>query len=266
MGLFFNACSSNNVKSERPSQNDTTKIKITSPPFHGTIFIASHIVTPSDSSTFKSNTYEGQKSRTIFDRREGKFVDANVFIFKTQFNDGVTFETWVNPEFDSVDSAKMAAQKYDKVIGRIPAVLRKGIKHLTVNKGTEAFGGNGGTGGLLIHTGMAKNYEKEGILAETLVHESTHISLQPKYNALSGWMAAQEDDPTFISTYAKENSEREDMAESFLPYIDVRYRSDRISKGLADTIKAAMPRRIAFFDSVIAADHLNMSPFKKKEK
>jgi len=43
---------------------------------------------------------------------------------------------------------------------------------------------------------------------------------------------------------------REDIAESFLPYLAVRYRSDRISHALADRISEAMPNRIAYFDGI----------------
>ena len=39
------------------------------------------------------------------------------------------------------------------------------------------------------------------------------------------------------------------VAEGFLPYVAVRYRSDRISQSLADTILAAMANRIDYLDA-----------------
>ena len=50
-----------------------------------------------------------------------------------------------------------------------------------------------------------------------------------------GWTAAQAADPDFISTYARDNPTREDVAETFLPYLALRYRPDRISRSLAAT-------------------------------
>ncbi|MEX2271213.1 MAG: hypothetical protein WD690_07080 [Vicinamibacterales bacterium] len=59
----------------------------------------------------------------------------------------------------------------------------------------------------------------------------------------------QAQDNTFISTYARDNPTREDLAESFLPYLAVRYRPERITQALADTIRHAIPNRIAYFDA-----------------
>jgi len=56
---------------------------------------------------------------------------------------------------------------------------------------------------------------------------------------------------TFISTYAQDNPTREDIAESFLPYVALRYRRDRISDELASTFETTIPKRILFFDSVV---------------
>ncbi len=63
-------------------------------------------------------------------------------------------------------------------------------------------------------------------------------------------LAAQEADDRFISTYAEDFPDREDIAESIVPYIAVRYRSDRISEQLRSTILDAIPNRIDYFDSL----------------
>ena len=76
------------------------------------------------------------------------------------------------------------------------------------------------------------------------------------HSASAGWIAAQGKDPAFISTYARDNPTREDIAESFLPYLAVRYRPERISQTLANTILQTIPNRIAYFDSL----GLNMLP------
>ncbi len=41
---------------------------------------------------------------------------------------------------------------------------------------------------------------------------------------------------------------REDIAESFLPYLAVQHRSDRISQSLANTIRQTIPTRIDYFN------------------
>ena len=53
-----------------------------------------------------------------------------------------------------------------------------------------------------------------------------------------------------------ERLEREDIAESYLPYFAVRYRSERITPELRDSIESAIPNRIKYFD----AQNFNMYP------
>ena len=65
-----------------------------------------------------------------------------------------------------------------------------------------------------------------------------------------GWRAAQSADPEFISTYARDNRNREDIAESFLVFLAVRHREERISNSLIKTITDAIPNRIAYFDEL----------------
>ena len=77
------------------------------------------------------------------------------------------------------------------------------------------------------------------------------------YHAESkGWLEAQNLDCEFISDYARDYPIREDIAESYLPYLAVRYRSDRISESLKKTIEEAIPYRIKYFDN----QNFNMYP------
>ena len=71
-------------------------------------------------------------------------------------------------------------------------------------------------------------------------------------------MEAQNLDCEFISTYARNNQIREDIAESYLPYLAIRYRSDRISNDLKKKIEDAIPNRIKYFDD----QEFNMYPIK----
>ena len=123
-----------------------------------------------------------------------------------------------------------------------------------INKGVQPFGG--GNRSMLIHTGQSALYETDGILEETIVHELTHTSLDADYFNHPDWRAAQNSDPEFISTYARDFPDREDLAESFLMWIAVRYRPDQISTQLKSTIEQTIPGRLTFFDNL----GLDMSP------
>jgi len=52
----------------------------------------------------------------------------------------------------------------------------------------------------------------------------------------------------FVSTYARDNPGREDVAESILPYFAVRRRSARLGDADRTAILAAIPNRLEYFD------------------
>ena len=225
------------------------------PPYSGTIFIDPDIITEADPTTFLGLTYAGQGQRTMFDRRVGNFVDLNAYLFNAQYSDGLQIEFEVNPEFGSVAAAQSQVAYYAPVIGRLPRVLRVHVRTSWIHKGDQPFGG--GNNNLLIHTGsVAQSYIASGILEEALAHEASHTSLDGSHAAAPGWLAAQAADADFISTYARDNPTREDVAESFVPYLAVRLPGNRVSALTAQTILNTMPHRIAYFD----AQRFDLSP------
>jgi len=226
----------------------TSSPEITEPPFGGTIFIDPDIITSDDPTAFSSISYTGRGQRTMFDRRVNSWIENEAFLFHAEFDDGLTTEVQVNSEFETPEAALVDATIYAREIGRVPTALRVDMNSMWIHKGEELFGG--GNNNVLIHTGQAANYVRDGILAETLVHEASHTSLDARYANHPDWRDAQSDDPTFISTYARDNPDREDIAESFLPYLAIRYRSDRIDDSLKNAIERSMPNRISFFDEL----------------
>ncbi len=223
-------------------------VEVSTPPFWGTIFIDPDIITEQDPSAFVSATYSGTGSRQMFDRRENNWVVLNAFLFNVIFSDGLTTEVQVNPEFSTVDDARIEAEKYARLIGQLPTTLRNHVDTVWIHKGTEAFGG--GNRNILIHTGQAALYEADGIIEETLFHEGTHTSIDEAHASHSDWIQAQNSDPTYISQYAQDNPTREDLAESLLTHFAVRYRSDRISSTLYNQITSTIPNRLNYFDSI----------------
>lgn len=218
------------------------------PPFSGTIFIDPDIITSADPTAFESVAYTGRGDRTMFDRRAGTWIQNNAYLFQATYNDGLSAEIQVNSEFGSESAAMVEASRYALEVGRLPTVLRSEMQTMWIHKGVQPFGG--GNHNILIHTGQSDLYIRDSILEETLVHEASHTSLDPTHAASSGWLAAQLADPEFISTYARDNPNREDVAETFLTYLAVRHRADRISTGLKQTIEQAIPNRIAYFDGL----------------
>jgi hypothetical protein len=229
------------------------------PPFHGTIFIDPDIITPDDPTTFLKLTDAGHGKRKMFDRRVDGWIEVDAYLFIAHFDKDRTIEVQVNPEFGSTEAAMKEAEKFAPVIGRLPAILLTQVETVWIHQGEKPFGG--GNKNLLIHVGQADKYLADGILEETLVHEAAHTSLDGKHAAADGWLKAQREDGEFISKYARDNPKREDIAESYLPYLAIRHRRDRIKAELAEKITRAMPHRIEYFD----AQSFDVRPIEKDE-
>ena len=217
-------------------------------PFYSSIYLDPDIITPSDPTTFHGLTPRGQGLRSMFDWRVARKIQVNAWLFDAMFSDGLSAEVQVNPEFGE-DAARAEAEKYTVVIGRLPQALRVSRQFVMIHRGVHPAGG-GSDGSLLIHTDQAVQYEAGGFLEEILVHETAHTSLDAIHALHPQWLSAQSSDPGFISTYARDNPGREDVAESFLMYLIVRYRLERISQSVAATALQTIPNRIAYFDSL----------------
>ena len=209
--------------------------------------------------------YEGQKQREMFDRRRNSWIKNSAYIFNAIFSDGSNIEVQVNSEFSSSENAFNYAEKYSKVIGQLPNILRKDVRTVWIHKGKNPFGG--GNFNLLIHTDQGDEYISKGILEETLIHEASHTSLDwpgiSKNHGISkGWIEAQKADKGYISDYAEDYPNREDIAESFLPWVVVRYKADRIGKKHRNKIIKAIPNRLRYFD----LQGFDMRPLKLNEK
>ena len=219
------------------------------PPFGGTIFIDPDIIKTTDPSTYRGATYKGRGVRTMFDRRNGgDWIQNKAYLFSATFKKGKAkriVEVQVNSEFSSVGASNVQVSKYMKALGRIPYMLLKDADTVWIHKGVEPFGG--GNRNYLIHTGYGENYIRDGILEETFVHEGTHTSLD-SYHYTSTWGCAQKSDVTFISNYARDYPDREDHSESFLMWMALKYRSERLSEDVKTKIKKAIPNRLQYYD------------------
>lgn len=226
------------------------------PPYYGTVFLDPDIINENDPTSFIGLNYIGKGKRTMYDYRVEDWIETEAFLFKAQYDDGYTIEIQVNPEFNSIEKAQFQASRFAGPIGRLPTTLRSKLETVWIHMGDKSFGG--GNNNILIHTERADQYISEGILEEALVHEGTHTSMDPSYADSDEWKEAQYLDDNFISTYAKEFPNREDLAETYLLYFALKYRSDRLSSDLINTIEKTIPNRIHFFDQL----KLEMHPIK----
>jgi len=219
------------------------------PPFDGTIWYFPTVINSNDPTTLQELIYIGQDNREMYDRRKGgRWINNKVFLFNAIYEER-TIEIQVNSEFNNPDNAFEEAFFYSEIIGRLPNFLLTSVKTVWIHKGNNDWGG--GNENLLIHTGRSKEYISKKIIEEVFIHEAGHTSLDWNWGGVitkTQWKKAKIKDKEYISKYAKKYKDREDIAESILPWIAVRYRLDRISKKNADKVLKNIPNRLKFFD------------------
>ena len=91
--------------------------------------------------------------------------------------------------------------------------------------------------------------------------KAPHVSLDFAHKDSPSWRAALAADGVFISIYARDYPDREDIAESILPYFALRYRPDRLADSDRAAILAAIPNRLNYFDE----QGFDMSPYTPSE-
>jgi len=217
------------------------------PPFHGTAYISPDILTPKDPTALTGLREAGQGDRKNFDRRTGAFGQTPVWLFQAEYKGGRTIEVQVNREF-SLAASKRHAERFARIVGQIPHCLRRDVDALWIHDGEKPFGG--GNRSILIHAGQAEKLARSGTLEEVILHEACHTSLDGDHAKSAGWAAARGKDPGFISRYAMENPQREDVAETFPCWYAVRHRKARLPRDLVKRIEAAVPARLAYIDSL----------------
>ena len=225
------------------------------PPWWQTTLIAGRIIEPSDPSMLGGVTYEGRGQRRVFDRRPRSWISIDAYLFDVGYA-GQVVEFRVNPEFGSKEAAQAEVEKYAHALGQMPTVLLSSIRYVNINAGSKVWLAHG-DGGILIHTGFATT----SVLEEVMFHEATHVALDPAHSDSPGWRTAQSADGVFISTYARDYPDREDIAESFLLYFAVRHKPESITPSNRAVILRTMPNRLAYFDE----QGFDMSPYTSTE-
>jgi hypothetical protein len=216
------------------------------PPYRGTIYVAPDIYRDGDPSAFDSLAYRGRGARKMFDRRAGRRVENEAYLFEATFTDGLTLELRGNPEFTRARCEDLA-RCYMIAFGQIPTELRRGVTSFDLHDGDRPFGGGGGN--VLVHAGMGERYRRDGILTETLFHETVHATIDRRWARDAEWLAAQASDAAFVSEYAQQHPRREDLAETLLLSIALDQRPGRLPEGVAEVLRATIPHRQAFFET-----------------
>jgi hypothetical protein len=201
-----------------------------------------------DPDSFTNLTFVGLENKEMPGAPNGgSLFDVNTFVFEAAFSDGETLEIWCHSSFNTQAAAQEYADKLCPRLGKLPAFQRNMLDHVVIHKGNGgAFAEIEGQFFILYSDNMDARISTND-LEETVFHESVHASYQFMYENSPEWTSAQAADPTFITVYAQDNPQLEDLAESALFAYTYLTHPGRLSPDIETWLEDNIPNRLAFF-------------------
>ncbi|MBL6679027.1 MAG: hypothetical protein ISQ42_04400 [Flavobacteriaceae bacterium] len=240
-------------------------VEILDPPFSGTMWDLPDLIKSSDYTVYSSSTYQGILDRLFYDKSIPDFITYPAHLYKVNFGDGLSVDFEIYSEFNQEEASNLE-QKYAPLMGQLGKELRKNIKSIEFLKGEEVASAQRSDdlsyANITFHTEWLNNTVEtrpDGDRTEELfIHEAAHLSIDPYVYGQQGWTDAVNLDGNYLSTYAKDNPDSEDVAETFQAYIAVKFFPERITSSLRDTILSICLNRFKYFDSL----NLDLSIYK----
>jgi hypothetical protein len=238
-GLQKNQAEAQDLGSRQPSH----------PLFDSTADTVFDIIHETDPTTFSCLEYIGREERQIWDKRVNGEPIINTFVFVSQYSDGTSIQIALNPEFDTVETAREEALRYVNALGQLPTALRKGIRRLSIHKGRRGF--HAGDEQIVMYAGMTDHRLSYNHLEESVFHESVHASWDAQHRLSTGWKNAQARDGQFLTKYGQKSPEREDLAETALFAYAILHHPGRIPPVDTEDTLRTVPHRIAYIKELL---------------
>ncbi|MEO0783964.1 MAG: hypothetical protein AAFZ46_19710, partial [Pseudomonadota bacterium] len=116
----------------------------------------------------------------------------------------------------NVSDPQQRARETAAAVSRLPAQMRSTLRHVNILDGDGAAWEEGLGGFFTLYDGLIERRLAEHDLDETVFHESAHVALDPLLTRDPDWQSNQVADGGFITQYASDNPDKEDIAESAL--------------------------------------------------
>jgi hypothetical protein len=206
-----------------------------------------------DPSTFLCLEYKGQGLREMPDKTGHGQLVQRAFIFVSYFDDGTSVDMAIDADFETVDEARAEALRYVHRLGKLPTSLRRGVQRVVVHYGEEDTTAFSDAGLIVLYSANATRRIATHDLEETVFHESVHASWDQEHAGSPAWHEAQRTDATFVTDYARDHPDGEDLAESALFAYTLVHHPERIPAADAARIRNSIPARIAFVEALLPA-------------
>lgn len=188
----------------------------------------------------------GGRTEMYDPRRDTLFVEGALH-FNVTFPDQ-QLRINVHPDVrDPQQSATEAAAS----VSRLPTQMRKALRYVNILDGDGSAWEEGLGGFFTLYDGLIERRLAEHDLDETVFHESAHVALDPLLSNDADWYANQSADGEFITQYAADNPEKEDIAESALFAWTMRHHTSRLPADVEAAVRNIMPNRLEYLGNML---------------
>jgi hypothetical protein len=194
--------------------------------------------------------YNGTTRAEMADKRHDTLFADNVHLFQANFADTTNVEVFVHPDVGTQTDAQDIAEPVLNAVAKLPRPMRELLSHVVIHEGNEtAFSEDKGRF-FAVYSANVRSRISTHDLQETIFHESVHATLDVPHASSVEWKTAQAADGAFITEYAADNPDGEDMAESALFAWTLLKHPGRLPAGVEDSVRTLMPNRLAFFEGL----------------
>ncbi len=183
----------------------------------------------------------------FFDGRWWDRPVVNAYRWNLLFDEGKTVPVIVHPLLGGASNREREVRLVAENLGRVPAVMRARLLTVYLDEGTGHPTTRPEHHVSYIPERSMDIWGNHGHLEEMILHETGHTS-EAGFAESRCWAAAQESDPAVVSTYARDNPNREDFAETIGIYIPFRHWPELLPPADRKAIREGIPARIRCLD------------------
>jgi len=204
----------------------------------------------SDDSAFACLSYEGTTRSEMPDKRHDELFAAGTFTFVARYKDGTSVGLWAHSDFGNQKQALHSIEPVAQAVGKLPTIMRSKLDHVVIHKGDETAFGEADGHFFVLYSDNIRTRIRNHDLEETVFHESVHATLDAKYLRSHTWRNAQRTDGAYVTHYAAQLPEKEDLAESALFAWAMLVHPGRLPRSIETQVRQIMPNRLAFFEDL----------------
>lgn len=188
----------------------------------------------------------GGRTEMYDPRRDTLFVEGALH-FDIAFPDQI-IRINVHPD---VGDPQQRAMEAAASVSRLPNLMRISLRYVNIHDGDGSAWAEDAGRFFTLYDGLMERRLAEHDLDETVFHETAHVALDPLLSGDPDWQSNQASDNNFITQYAADNPNKEDIAESALFAWTMMYHPNRLSAQVEAAVRETIPNRLEYMGNML---------------